>query len=75
LATTALGLVIQSYHPKKLVAALDGAKYYIFSHIKIEKKDVCFALSESEFVIGVLKQTYVEIHTKSTFLSITFYYY
>jgi hypothetical protein len=51
--------MLSSYIAVPSKEACDGftwCKLYIFSHIKIVRKDVCFAPSESDVVIGVIKK-------------------
>jgi hypothetical protein len=50
--------MLSSYLVLPSKEACDGfgwCKVYIFSQMKIVRKDACFAPSESDFVIGVLK--------------------
>jgi hypothetical protein len=51
--------MLSSYLVVPSKEACDGfgwCQLYIFSHMKIGGKDVCFAPPEPEFVIGVLKK-------------------
>ncbi len=47
---------------------------YIFSRMKMVRKDICFAPSKSEFVNGIYKKSHIGIHTPNFVILDTKYY-